>query len=569
MARSAAPLTVLAGSSRRQEVFEAAVELYRCGMNVLPIMPGTKKPFGSWQRGQTTRLSGEHLDMVFRDAVDVDIAVICGRTSDNLCVIDADEPSAFQRIRKEMERRSLAPWIRSSTRGGHFWFRCSEGEVVSKNGEGYQILGAGKYAVAPPSIDGKTGAYYEWEARPGDCPPCISVKNLEFLDLRFQCVGNQYRSPDSLPPVAHAVLVEGRIAEYDNDNSRAEFAACRALQAVGWTEDEIMDILETHQPRHYVRIGRDNFRRSVLIAAMQPSVVPPRNNGSTPEADDRRSCIINEAEQLQALLDAIPFRGLTANSDKCVLSALIKRATEERSWKKFRASSRELALKGNRSRNTVGAALKRLLDDPLYKPEGKPILEEAGRNQLGTLLWSLHPDRLRLLATGAVGPVTNRTPYISDHDAFARTGIGPSCLWILRYLAGNGRAVTPKAIAANTGKALSTVYNALKRLAKAGLIQNDDGLWSAPPVSIALLNETAHGYRTTGKYARKAARFAEERREQWTQDVLAQLDAYAKGNPAIGRRKKQKQRSNVVENSKSCKATQVVIGSQCSHLGGR
>jgi len=167
------------------ETQSTALDLYRRGLNVFPLVRGTKnKHFGCWARLQTTRLVGpdtgkdederaENLEVFLRLFDDANIAVLCGRTSNNLTVLDCENNAVAEQHAAEFAKRELHPWVVRTARGVHFWW-LSDVQIANNPGKKdelrhWEIRGHSCYVLCPPSVH-PSGAIYEWAEREGDTP---------------------------------------------------------------------------------------------------------------------------------------------------------------------------------------------------------------------------------------------------------------------------------------------------------------------------------------------------------------------------------------------------------------
>lgn len=189
---------------------ESAIDLRRRGFNVFPIPYGKKEPFRGTllKRLFNTRLhfcvdgigSCSH-DLRTASFADLflgpkNIAVMCGRTSNNLVALDCDTEAAYKRIEGELEKRALPYWAFTSHRGGSFLLRVLEGETanISKDLsciDDVEVWGNSHYVILPPSVH-PMGTVYMWRgdtepqfhfASPYETLPAVSITSLEWLNV--------------------------------------------------------------------------------------------------------------------------------------------------------------------------------------------------------------------------------------------------------------------------------------------------------------------------------------------------------------------------------------------------
>jgi hypothetical protein len=137
------------------------VRLYTAiGLCIIPIIPSTKKPaLTSWAEYQQRKPSPNELETWFTSnasQVDPGVAVITGRISENLVVIDFDELAAYSKFfaepfytTQEIESKTL---VVKTARGIHVYLR-SDSPIRSFNISELHVnvQGEGKYVLAPPS----------------------------------------------------------------------------------------------------------------------------------------------------------------------------------------------------------------------------------------------------------------------------------------------------------------------------------------------------------------------------------------------------------------------------------
>jgi hypothetical protein len=300
--------------------------------------------------------------MLFKRA---NLAVLCGRLSRNLFVLDCDESRLFERIGWELKNRKISPWIVASERGGHYWLLSDGGEVKNKDNAlpGLQVIGNHQYVVAPPSVH-PTGLIYSWINRDGDIPPLVTLESLDFLpDLTLVSTLR-----GKLPSVAHRVLIDGELGNYAT-NSEAELAAAMSLAKAGYSEDEIISLFEQYLPPHFAS-KRDPtawFERYMLPKAIAFADAKPMSDDLKDWAESRA------------------WPGRTGETDKRVFLALCHRARLD-GRKCFRASIREVAEIANISKNTAVLGIHRLINGGLISYAGTDEKSRASLYSFSTLL---------------------------------------------------------------------------------------------------------------------------------------------------------------------------------------
>jgi len=131
----------------KQQVIE---ELRKQGINIFPLQPKSKVPNGSWKKYQTQKS-----DIVIPKSLNY--AIVCGKISDNLVVVDFDDCndiSFVEKIFPDVLKKYLAV---KTNRGYHVFVKCSKlpNHVKLQNkklGINIDVQSEGRYVVGPTSI---------------------------------------------------------------------------------------------------------------------------------------------------------------------------------------------------------------------------------------------------------------------------------------------------------------------------------------------------------------------------------------------------------------------------------
>ncbi len=505
-----------------------AVDLYDAGLNVFPVIQASKDPYGSHAVLFTTRLHRPSLPGLVRDS---NIAVMMGRTSGNLFGLDCDSEESFAEVGGGLEAEGISAWKRNGVDGGQYWLRCEEGEVANGKAGSVDILGNRKYAVAPPSVH-PSGMVYEWLKRDGSQPPLVSLGRLAALGLGLETVGRRRARGKlhELPVVANRVLVEQDATGYAS-NSEAEFAVCLSLIGVGYGDAEIMHLFSLFPPPHFVKVGENHFRKSVLDKARAKQV--PSHGGSGWVSRRPGS---PHSSAFRGWGEARPWPGRTGNTDRAVYLALCERMRMD-GGAKFRASVREVAELASVNKETACAALSRLVHAGLVHPESQDKAAGSARYSLAVhvLAEAIVIDQALVGPSPVSGGTQPQTRTVGEaytpvgtsvrdsevHDVWHSQGLGKSalaCWTILQATPG----LTEAEIAARTGKTPPTVRLALKKLEGHGLAHADDGQWCAVDVPVAVLDQIALEKGTLGRAAGRVQRHREERERHATAIIEAQ-----------------------------------------------
>lgn len=481
------------------DIRRAAYALYDQGFNVFP-QPYGKKGGYPWRRLQFTRLSRDNrrygLGGVFVGMNNV--AIMCGRTSGNLFVIDCESNEALEFHIQEMRRRKLPLWVVKSARGGHIYLHATDGEVhniASGVLVDAEIKGQLGYVIAPPSLH-PSGITYTWLYQEGATPPSVHSSEIDWLQDAQGCSvsltvdptariqnerGNWWTHPPERTRLSRATreyLDRGHILAPGSRNNRLFSAACD-LAGNGYSQDEATEQLlpiatASGLPEHEVL--------SSIRSAFSKERTPARPQSSETEKRKRHARQSRENQDWQyALCWATnqPWDGRTGSSDRAMFLALIERAKLGSNEKGvFRASVRELAELAHLGTATVQRALKRLREANLIIRVGQD------QNSLASL-WHFGKD---LLARGKGLYLEMDTLEVPPHwlrysvsmfnsDLSERGAVGHSVLFVYEYLRGLNTPAMPSEIARGMGISVNRVNYAIARLKLYGLVERRRKGW--------------------------------------------------------------------------------------------
>ena len=145
---------------RRESILSIAKNYVGAGLSVIPIRAdGTKKPLGRWKNRQKKAPTDEELRRDFGGLQSVGIAIVAGKVSGNLEILDFDDPDALTAWRKLVPTSLLKklPQVRTPKGGRHVYYRCSviEGnQKLAQSKEKRTLIetrGEGGYCLAPGS----------------------------------------------------------------------------------------------------------------------------------------------------------------------------------------------------------------------------------------------------------------------------------------------------------------------------------------------------------------------------------------------------------------------------------
>ena len=171
------------------EILAAAYALHDFGMQVAPVPRASmgrheEQPrYGSLKMLANAFLYSPLFPQLFKSS---NLAVMVGKQSENLFVINCASPAAFDWVQAQLARLHIAAWVSSTDRGSCFWLRCAEG--VIRNGApspDIAVLGSNECILCPPSLS-SGGVSYRWLDRPGAAPPVVSVAQIDFFRLEVE-----------------------------------------------------------------------------------------------------------------------------------------------------------------------------------------------------------------------------------------------------------------------------------------------------------------------------------------------------------------------------------------------
>lgn len=499
----------------------AAIELHCAGLNVIP------QPYGQTQgfpESPYIRLPLGRFAAIFAGLVN--LAVIPGRTSGNLFVIDCESPEAFRHHWEAAQARGLAPWAAETPRGGQLYFLCAEGEVkniIPGRMSDAEVHGEGTGTILCPPSCHPPGRFYTWLERPGDRPPTVAAHQINWLTTPDgRPIKLQVRKPAQKRPALNLptpLRADPRVAwlsyatrtylEPSDDVPEANctdrlFAAACDLHGAGFDRWEAETWLTP-------TAAQSGLPPDEIEAALDRAYSQPR----TPA----RSRPYPSLADLEAYaLDLYRGKHLTASACKLAL-ALIERARNDSDGSgSFRASQRELADLARLSRKTVQSTLRTLqrLEPPFIERAGPTAGSGAQRfrfpaavRQRAREMYKSSPLDTSVSLIGLLLHTTTRP----GTDAAERGAANVNGIRVYHHMRELGRPTTVQALVADLGLSASQVRYALKKLEP--LIERPGhGLWYAPPVGPveAVLDDyVAKPAGKLGRGAQRADAFDRER----------------------------------------------------------
>ncbi len=442
--------------------FIMAKKLHRLDFNVFPLPAGKKGGF-PWKSLTYTRLQDMHLPFLFK--FQCNIAVMMGRTSGNLFVIDCETEAALKEHVKNFRLAGIPIWMVKTNgkgNGGHLYLRCAEGEVEnirSVNGRNFEIRGNGCYVLCPPSVHPDTGAFYEWGVRETETPPTVKLEQLHWLNLRLA----QNRRPLE-PKNPHADLsAQTRDFLYNGAregerNNRLFSAACD-MHGNGYSYSAVVKLLVTPASRSGLAEGE--IRKTITSAFKEP------RNPAKPYAYEHH--FPHPWERAQIWAENYEWTGRTAETDRAVMLACCKRAAQDSTDGTFRAACREIGEIACVNFKTASKALRRLVEAGYLINDGqRDRKSDANLYRFGSATQTISPDwytkYIPLLGESCV-PLSPLFP-----DAGELGALNKAAYRIYDLMRQVDEPLTVKQWAKLALVSPSKMYRALKRLRQWGLI---------------------------------------------------------------------------------------------------
>jgi len=473
--------------------------LYKRGWNVFPVPRphevkawaiATGKPrevnskppyiFAPLQRSRMY-LGGEFMALFEQR----NIAVMTGRTSGNLAIIDGDNIHAARQVEQELKARHICYWAYATGNGLNFIIRILEGESINlKNGtatlNGIEIWGHNRYCVIPESLH-HSNAQYTWQdgIDPINTSETIEptpIKDLEWLGMKLE--SKAYQDPElyGLPSwtvllsknnrrTLTSVIVEG----YRNTRLTGPVYDLAAHVMRGnIDENDALELLYTAarncEPAYSIR----------SIDSMWKSAINKRELIPATEYELKTGRATNQIYmQAVAFAQAYKWPGRTGQTDRAVFLALAERAKVD--GPVFSAASRNVAELANCRSETAQKALRRLAK---HEPPFIKLVSRDPHRQQPNKYKFVYSDsfkdvlkRTTINQLDSTGTVTHTsTRILAKQDVFA--GLGRVALRCYEHLLQHPE-MTISAIARNTMQNRSSVGRAINGTWK--IIRDENG----------------------------------------------------------------------------------------------
>ncbi len=502
----------------------------RLAWNVFPTDELSKiAPY--WKQLQTTRLyldpqnvlSHKGILAAFRESAN--IAVMMGRTSGNLFVIDCETEAAYNFVLTELDERAIPIWAqRTPSGGGHFFFRARRevsNVTLGQLAKDIEIRGHGGYVIVAPSIikcsDG-IKRRYTWERQEGDLPHLIDLTRIDFLQdksgeqirLKFRRNTNRSELRDDATGLYRLTLDyidNGHKLKGTRTRNIRLYKAASDLYQHGYTKADITARLL------HIAVSSGLPQREAETTINSACKGTPKFERHTDE--------IPAWKRAQNWLASATFTGRTASVDKAVFRAAINIAARAPVDKVMRLTSREIADIAGITRKTASIALKRLVAAGLLVcKKFTDRISDAKCYEFGGVC--VYPTYSVAINTVSSSGVITHTPLT---DAAEREALGLTGFDLYRAMCRIGAPMSAKALAAASGIGLNAVRNALRTnhpLRTSGLVTLTADGYLARDVDDDELNELTQA--PVGKRKARIQQHANERAQRATSYLIERLE---------------------------------------------
>lgn len=497
---------------------QQALSLYDRGLNVFPQPIGAKGGY-PWKQLQYTRLNREDelhgLLPLF--AGQCNLAVMCGRTSGNLFVIDCESSHAFHYHCVQLEQRNIPVWSVETARGGHIYLRCEEGEVNNiKPGilQDAEIKGSQGYVLAPPSLH-PNGTRYTWSQQDSDIIPVVSAKEIDWLiNVDGKHTPLTYRPTSTNNKVStwklsnHVNKLSRQTVNYieqghlipEGSRNNELFRASCDLAGNNYKEEETYNLLIDNAKLS----GLSNYEISRTIhSAFSQKREPAVKASQQPKNWEYAFYYLTEKK----------WRGRGSNSKRALMLALIESARRSQNPDGiFRASIRELSQLAR-----IGTAtIQRLL--PTFQSQDDPILFHCGYDRTSNAtLWKFSNHilqmgksiKMKMDTSPLIPPWLSFSVSVFNSDTAERSALGLGGVYLYMMLQAQKAPLMPSAIAQLVSMTVNQVNYALSKLKEFGLVLRDKAGWFVD--SEEDLERVAKEAGVLGKGLARRQRYAAER----------------------------------------------------------
>lgn len=522
---------------------QKALELSRQGFNVMPLPYGQKTPQGySWGRWSFTPVTVDITDtrhpafLEYHDAFAgrVNYAIICGRTSGNLIVLDCDNRLLFDQYCDTLTARDIPIYAVMSHKGGHIYLRTDQ-RVTSVKGTVPDLdIKFNGYVLGVGSLHPKGTIYTLYEGNTADQVPVISVDQLDFLtDATGQPVTLRTGKKRQLNKATRDYLDTGHTIAPGNRNN-ALYKSASNFRVQGYTQADA----------HY-RLS-PVARASGLDQAEIDQTIQSAYNSSS--SDTRQTARHHKA---QAAADAHNWSYRTGVTDRAIFDALISRAERDSlGTGTFTASERQLSELSGLSGRTVRVSIARLIDQAIIERDGIDRVSGARKYRFTDTWVQQGVSKVRTSNTGNAKHLvrTNDTlpDYMQNSPLWHRGYFGTSAKRVYRALRASHVPLTAVQLQRATGLSESAVKRVMRLSADARALRHHNLIEHVPQGYIAHDIDRAgwhrleytvtntRGQSAHGKRDRLRQRHRLERQIRLLRDIIRHRRRYDTNAPYYG-----------------------------------
>lgn len=470
-----------------------AEEYWAAGTAPIVALPYSKVCPLEWGDYQAIGPTRDELHAMFSCSDNLNVGLICGAPSGNLCGVDCETQDKFEETLEQLDRVGLADtWIDKTPRGGRVWLR-SPVPLNSQKGKDIELLGALKYGLTYPSRFGE-----KQYTRLHHPPSILAIPSLDLLREALPWL-TPTEAPalprKRLPRLARRLLRGNGIDRYGS-RSEAEQAIVSSLFNRGFLFDEVLALFRNSKATgRFSEMPADEAIRHVRLMFNEARSYSQKES---PHRTAARNALLWAA--------STSWRGRTGSIDRAVFSAHASLAFIS-GKADYGAASRDLAEHAACERSTAQRATRRLRASGLIELTKPHTYLFANRYAL-TLSTEKGNSLHHSTTTTCVG--VGQSVSFSEsalHDAFRRKALGRSSGEVLSTLNSPLSAIE---IAERSGRHVKTIRLTLKKLRAFGFVKKRGKLW-AKTEPLPDLNEIAQFFETAGAGARQKRRHKKER----------------------------------------------------------
>jgi hypothetical protein len=139
-------------------------------IKLIPASEGEKIPLVNWKEYEETGPTREQIQQWRKQYPDCNWAILCGKPSQNLTVLDFDNPENFTKTFPNKDEICNWTWVVKSPHGWHVYLRQPEPDKTFKIPDYVECRSTGNIVIAPPSKlkEKESGKWleYKFESRP-------------------------------------------------------------------------------------------------------------------------------------------------------------------------------------------------------------------------------------------------------------------------------------------------------------------------------------------------------------------------------------------------------------------